>query len=166
MKKSLYKKLFLCSLIICSGCASANVTEQTAATPQQTEKTNKQKNREKLEGIMKDKNVVLTAKDVQYNMPNSLDQKFAMSGKIELDDYYNYGFTDLERKYFVVRLTPDFPEGYSESWYIYLHRESFGKLYDTLQKNPYEYMLGLFEIPRQYYEKGQGNMAIAQLISW
>lgn len=52
------------------------------------------------ESFMKEKNVRLMGKDVQFDMKNNLDIEFAMEGSAELDNYYNYGFDDLEVDYF------------------------------------------------------------------
>ena len=61
---------------------------------------------EAFQAYMQENGITLTAKDVQYDMQNNLDQNFAILGTGELDTYYNYGFADVESEYFSVDITP------------------------------------------------------------
>lgn len=118
-----------------------------------------------LEDYMKNNNIYLSATDVQYNMKNNVDKKFAITGTIELDDYYNYGFDDsIEKDYFCASLEQ--PGGsYSTNWYLYFHRQSFLELFNTLKERPAEITATLI-IPKYRYEEGQGNMAQVESVTW
>ena len=59
-----------------------------------------------INAYMKEKNLTLKAKDIQFDMKNNVDKEFAMEGSVELADYYNYGFTD-ESKYFCIKVSAD-----------------------------------------------------------
>ncbi|WP_107842171.1 hypothetical protein [Metasolibacillus meyeri] len=100
--------------------------------------------------------VNLTAKEVQYNMKNNLDKKFFINGSVELCDYYNYGFTN-ESAYFCGHITP-IDGSYSDSWYLYFHRDSFNVLYDAMLRGEVNMMI-IAEIPSSVYKNNQGNMA-------
>lgn len=106
--------------------------------------------------IKQERSISLTNKDVQFDMVNNLDMEFAIVGIAEIDDYYNYGFTN-EEKYFVARVTPD-GGSYTESWYLYFHRESFAALYDNLKSGNYR-IKATAKVPSNVYKSGQGNMA-------
>lgn len=103
-------------------------------------------------------------KDIQYDMPNKLDKEFVVAGKAELSDYYNYGFRDTEKDYFVVRITP-YDGEYRNTWYLYLHRESFEKLFNSLKEGE-RAIIATCEIPDYIYKEGQGNMAFVNQIRW
>lgn len=118
----------------------------------------------KLESFMKEFNVKLTAKDVQYDMPNNLDKEFAVEGTAKLSTYYNYGFRDMEKDYFVVSLRPT-GGAYSDEWYLYLHRESFKALFDKLKDSDVTIIV-VAEIPKWVYKDNQGNMAFVSRVRW
>lgn len=109
--------------------------------------------------FMKDTGVRLKGKEVQYDMANNLDTDFYLEGTVELCDYYNYGYTN-EEKYFCGEITPT-DGNYSDSWYLYFHRESFDSIYDTLLTGSIDLMV-VAKIPSTSYESGQGNMAKVQ----
>lgn len=117
-----------------------------------------------LNQFMEENSITLTAKDVQYDMPNNLDKLFALSGVAELDDYYNYGFDDFEDSYFSTFVIPD-GGSYSDGWYLYFHRDSFKELFNALKSNDVSVVLSA-QIPKWVYEKNQGNMAIVKSVQW
>ena len=83
---------------------------------------------------MQENRITLTAKDVQYDMQNDLDQNFAILGTGELDTYYNYGFADAESEYFSVDITP-FDGEFSDGWNLYFNRSDYSELYNLLKEN-------------------------------
>jgi hypothetical protein len=117
------------------------------------------KKEEEFKEFMDEAGVTLTAKDVQFDMVNNLDEEFALVGVAELSDYYNYGFTN-EKAYFVARVTPD-NGSYSDSWYLYFNRVSFDALYNTLKKGE-QRIRAIAVIPESAYKSGQGNMAVVK----
>ena len=118
------------------------------------------------EKFMKDANITLTAKDVQYDMVNNLDKDFGLEGYAELDDYYNYGYnSDLEKDYFCMRVEP-IGGNFSDSWYIYCHRNSFKELFQKLKDNSVVEVYVKCQISKYMYEDNQGNMAEARSISY
>ncbi|MFS0776098.1 hypothetical protein ABC255_08840 [Neobacillus sp. 3P2-tot-E-2] len=114
--------------------------------------------------FMKEAGVSLTAKEVQFNMSNNLDEKFFLEGTIELCDYYNYGFTN-ESKFFCGQVTP-LDGGYSDSWYLYFNRTSYSKLYDGLLNGQVSNILIAAQIPSKVYKSSQGNMAVVNAAYW
>jgi len=102
--------------------------------------------------------VTKTADEVQYNMPNNLDEVFYLEGELELCDYYNYGYTN-ETDYFCGRLTPT-DGNYSNSWYLYFQRNSFKGVYNILLNGSTNDILIAAKVIGRVYESGQGNMAV------
>ncbi len=170
MKKTLCA-LTILTLLFTVGCsnyepATTNTENSTANSSQPTiEYVEPTPTITGFEKFMNDNNLTLTAKDVQYDMVNNLDKEFGLSGYAELDDYYNYGFDDsLEKDYFCIRVEP--VDGkYSDSWYIYCHRDSFVKLFEELKLNPQILYLKC-TIPKYMYEENMNNMALAESIRW
>ncbi len=118
-----------------------------------------------LDTLMQENGVTLTARDVQYNMPNNIEKLFGLEGTGELCDYYNWGYDDsIKGDYFCVRIAP--PGGtLREDWYIYFNRTSFDKVYqDLLEGDIYIYLLA--KIDQQYYDVHQGNQARAVSVRW
>jgi hypothetical protein len=115
------------------------------------------------ETFMEDNKIKLTAKKVQFDMENNLNVKFALEGYAEIDDYYNYGYDDYEKDYFCICVEPS-DGSYSDSWYVYCHRESFNELFDYLLEHDYKYVMIIAKIDE--YQSNQNNMATAYLISW
>jgi hypothetical protein len=114
-----------------------------------------------MKDFMKEKNVTLTGKDVQYDMKNNLDKEFVVMGMGKLSNYYNYGFdSSIESRYFCVEVTP-FNGSYSDRWYLYFTRADFGVLFNNLKQGE-KGILAVCNIPRSVYEPGQGNMAEVQ----
>lgn len=121
-----------------------------------------------LETYMNEMKVFLTAKEVQHNIENNLNQKFGIVGSVELDDYYNYGFdSSFEKDYFCVTITPQ-DEGYSDRWYVYCKRdrESFKKFYDGLIERKSIKARMILQIPKLFYKENQGNMAMLYSVEW
>jgi len=118
------------------------------------------------EKFMKDNSLTLTAKDLQFDMVNNLDKEFGLEGYAELDDYYNYGFdSDIEKDYFCMRVEP-VGGRFSDSWYIYCHRDSFKKLFQKLKDLNVVEVYVKCKIPKSIYEDNQGNMAEAMRIGY
>lgn len=112
-----------------------------------------------------DNNITLTASDVQYNMSNNVGKEFSLVGTAKLSDYYNYGFnSSIEGSYFCLSVTPT-GGGYTDSWYIYCHRDSFKELFDDLQAGSVA-VNAVCEIPSFRYKSGQGNMAQLSYVAW
>lgn len=88
-----------------------------------------------------------------------------MEGTATLSTYYNYGFSNIEEKYFVVKLRPT-GGSYNDEWYLYLHRQSFEQLFDKLMNNNSVYMITTVRIPSSIYKEGQGNMAEVRSARW
>lgn len=75
-----------------------------------------------------------TNNDVQYDKYSYLGQNFIIIGSAELDDYYNYFYSDLAPVYFCMQITPE-GGGYTDRWYIYAQRDTFKKLFDELKES-------------------------------
>jgi hypothetical protein len=117
-----------------------------------------------LHEIMQQRNVTLTAKEVQYDMANNLDKEFGLSGDGEICDYYNWGYDDsIKDKYFCVEVTPS--GGLRERWYIYFSRENASKLYQDLLKGNVQIFLTA-KIQGNLYDENQGNMATGIYAEW
>lgn len=114
--------------------------------------------------FMEKNQIKLTAKDVQYDMSNNLDQKFVIKGTIELDDYYNYAFSKFEKVAFSTYIIPENGK-YSDGWYIYFDREVYSNLFDLLKEREVSIMIGAY-IPTLNYSDNQGKMAIAHVADW
>lgn len=110
----------------------------------------------KKEEFIKDEFITTTADEVQYNMSNSLDKQFYMAGRVELCDYYNYGFTN-EDKVFCGKFTP-LDDSASSGWYLYFSRDSFEGIFNNLLNGSRDIRV-IAEVPSTLYKSGQGNMA-------
>lgn len=75
-----------------------------------------------------------TYKDVKYDPLSYLNKYFTVSGTVELDDYYNYDYRDLESVYFCICITPT-GGGYTDRWYIYCDRGKYKNLLESLKNN-------------------------------
>ena len=117
-----------------------------------------------IEEYMTENNIVLSWKDIQYDMSNNLDKEFIVAGTAELSDYYNYGFKGREGDYFCVSITP-YDGKYSNRWHLYFHRESFEKLFNSLKEGNRR-IITTCEIPDFIYKEGQGNMAFVNQAQW
>lgn len=116
--------------------------------------------------FMKDYNITLTAKDVQFDLKNNLDKYFAIDGYATLDSYYNYGFVNFEEKWFCIRVTPVDGDS-SDSWYIYGGRDdAFKDIFDKLKAEGEIHIIAGCFIPKKFYEDGQGNLAVMDKISY
>lgn len=103
--------------------------------------------------------------DVKQDIEKYIDQEFLIEGEIKAWDYYNYGFDeDIKKYYFCTELRPKNGK-FTSRWYIYFHRESFKELYNELKKGKLE-VVGKAIIPKEAYEEGQDNMAIAVEVKW
>lgn len=63
----------------------------------------------------------ITYIDAKYSPYSSLGSNFIITGRAELDDYYNYDYRDMEMVYFCICITPE-GGGFSDRWYIYGRR--------------------------------------------
>lgn len=118
----------------------------------------------RIKEYMKESKVSLYWKDIQYDMPNNLDKEFVVAGIAELSDYYNYGFRGREDDYFCISVTP-YDGKYTNRWHLYLHRESFKELFNSL-KGEERVIIATCEIPDFVYKEGQGNMAFVNQVRW
>ncbi|WP_052352968.1 DUF2628 domain-containing protein [Neobacillus dielmonensis] len=134
--------------------AEATTTDEASMTYEQA-----------FDNYMQENGIRLTAKDVQFDMKNNLDQDFAIFGTAELDTYYNYGFADIEDEYFSVDITP-FDGEYGDNWNLYFSRKDFGELFDTLKANGTVTIAATGIIPSSVYEDDQGNLAAAKQATW
>jgi hypothetical protein len=117
------------------------------------------------QSYMQDNGITLTARDVQYDMLNNLDQDFAIMGTAELDTYYNWGFADAESEYFSVDITP-FDGEYGDNWNLYFNRNDFAELFNLLKTSGNVTIAATGIIPSNMYEDGQGNLALAKQATW
>lgn len=115
-----------------------------------------------LKEFMEEKNILLTGKEVQYDMENHLDETFAIKGQAELYNYYNYGFRGIEKDFFCIRVEQDI---YSEGWYVYMDRKSFAGLYEELMVEKVEVIVECF-IPKSAYEKNMDNLSLGLSVKW
>ncbi len=167
--KLLCLSLCLILLVLCfSGCSgvetmpdSVDNTELMNQIKQLTEDINAQ-NQKIIDTFIRDNNIILNSKDVQYDMENNLDKQFLVEGVAKLSDYYNYGFDhSLEKEFFVMKVVP-IDEGYSDEWYLYCHRESAKELFNKLKEEHEVFIRAGAIIPKSRYKKGQNNMAMVQ----
>ncbi|KQL53106.1 hypothetical protein AN964_06000 [Heyndrickxia shackletonii] len=141
-----------------SNLVASNLDEDFIKKSLVTQVTKKTANDEGIkEAYMSEQNLSLTANEVSYNMPNNLDKPFFIEGEVKLCNYYNYGFTN-EKDLFCGQLTPT-NGNYSDSWYLYFHRESFDPLYQKLINGGTSEVMVTAIIPSRAYQSGQGNMA-------
>lgn len=117
-------------------------------------------NEDKKKEFMRKHGAEITGKDVQYDLVNNLDKSFYLEGTIELCDYYNYGYTN-EKSNFCGLFTP-LDGGYSDSWYLYLNRETFEPVYKALMNGIGSDLRIIAKVPSGVYKKGQGNMALVE----
>lgn len=155
--KLLYSSLFV-GVLFLSGCNMTNgdnAVETNAMEHDSTETIGDILKRNAEEFKVKH-NISLDSKDVQFDMVNNLGKEFLIEGYAQLDDYFNYGFTN-EKGYFATRITP---EDGNDHWYVYFERKSSERLFAELKKNEKisVYIIGV--IPKNVYKQGQGNMAL------
>ncbi|MCT1538440.1 MULTISPECIES: hypothetical protein [Lysinibacillus] len=155
----------LCSVLLFSACGKEEIVE-VDKTSQEEKDPSKMYATEYVEPseeekFIEDNMVRLTGKEVQYNLANNLNVEFYLNGNVELCDYYNYGYTN-EAKFFCGQLTP-VDGDYSDSWYLYFHRDSFDNAYQALLEGNINMRI-IAKIPSNGYERGQGNMAVVKKI--
>lgn len=95
------------------------------------------------------------AREVQYDKLSHIGDRFLVSGTAELDDYYNYGYDNLEPVYFCINIRPT-GGSYSDEWYIYADRNEFAELYKSLLNGSKNISL-VAEI--WFWPTGSNNMA-------
>ena len=165
------RKFIICVLlfVLCFNLAGCNNNINNKEYKELTEKIRQDytvtSKSNKLENFIEEYNIELTAKDVQYDMSNNLDKYFLVEGIAELSTYYNYGFNDLEKDYFCIRVA--LIEGkHSDSWYLYCNRKSFAILFDDLKENDSIRIIARCIIPSSVYDKNQGNLAQLKTLIW
>lgn len=114
-----------------------------------------------LSAFMTKNNIELNYMDVEYNIENNLDNSFAIEGKADLSDYFNYNFSDKEKEYFNVSLKTN--NKASNYWHLYFDREQFKDLFDTLKGGSKNIMVKAI-MPSNLYEDGMNNMAVCELV--
>ncbi|WP_223553399.1 hypothetical protein [Lysinibacillus sphaericus] len=154
----------LCSVLFLTACGKGEKTVEAEKTNQEDLAPGQQYATEYVEPSEEEKFVeenlvTLTGKEVQYNLENNLNVEFYLNGNVELCNYYNYGYTN-EGAYFCGKLTP-VDGDYSDSWYLYFHRDSFDSAYQALLEGNINMRI-IAKIPSEGYERGQGNMAVVQ----
>ncbi len=113
---------------------------------------------------MREKGVILTARQVQYDMANNIGNEFGLTGEAKLCDYYNWGYdVSIKNRYFCVDVIPS--GGYLEKWYIYFGRDSGSKLYQALLESNVQIFL-IARINPLWYEENQENMATGSYAAW
>lgn len=162
MKKTFGLALVVCLVFSLVGCSDADNRGIDVPPPPPTETLSN----ELIFDILKEKyDVEYLGKDIEYNIPNMLDKKFAVAGNAILSDYYNYGFEDAEEKYYCIKVEPLYNTS-KEDWYVYLNREHFNEFYDELIIVGEKYAVFICSIPSTYYTKGQSQMAFGHNIAW
>lgn len=158
--------ILLCSVLILSACGKdegkvveVDLTDQDVPASERHASEYVEPELSEDEKFMKEFDLRLTGREVQFNLANSVDKEFFLNGSVELCDYYNYGYTN-EKSYFCGKLTP-VDGGHADSWYVYFHRSSFDKFYQTLLNGDVN-MRMVASIPSESYDRGQGNMAIVK----
>ncbi|OCA87797.1 hypothetical protein A8F94_08110 [Bacillus sp. FJAT-27225] len=149
---------------------TANQTEEdTSSNSQDTysDASSLAEVQELLNSYMDETGLAMKAIDVQYDMANQLDREFAIIGTASLSDYYNYGFSELEKEFFAVKIYPlEDSSSIKDVWTLYFNRTDFAELFNTLKVNGETILVGTGVIPSQLYEDSQGNLAIASQASW
>jgi hypothetical protein len=158
------KKVIIIGIMLLSaimfGCSSKST--QTIITTNSTNTAKTQSEDTSIDLYMKENNISLKAKDVQFDMKNNLDKDFVIEGIAKLSGYYNYGFKD-EENYFCIKVNTDNTE--SNSWYLYCDRKSFSELFEIV-KSKNAYITATCKISSNIYKSDQGNMAEVSNIKW
>lgn len=132
----------------------SRVEEMIAESATKSEQSNIHRMEKVNEEFKNDYSISLDSIDVQYDMPNNLNNRFFIGGTLEICDYYNYGFTD-DNTFFCGEMTPD--DG-TDSWYVYFDRNKYSGVYDKLLTENLSARISAI-IPEKMYKKNQGNMA-------
>lgn len=94
--------------------------------------------------------------EVQYDKIGHLGRQFMITGKAELDDYYNWDYRGLEAIYFCIRIRPN-GGNLSNEWYVYASRTTHKDLYDKLMSNPGTSVTLICTL--YFFDTGSNNMA-------
>ncbi|MBO5745504.1 MAG: hypothetical protein J6S13_00250 [Clostridia bacterium] len=73
--------------------------------------------------------------DVKYSPYSYIGRNFIITGRAELDDYFNYDYRNYETFSFCIAVTP-VGGGYSDRWYIYGERSRYAELFERLKNGP------------------------------
>lgn len=137
--------------VIASSTPSSTATPKPSPSPQKT----------RLEQFQEKTKVNKTGIDFKYDQKGNLGVNFILYGEPELDDYYNYGFSDLEETFFCIRIRYE-----NEYWYLYAHRESFPDLYNDLLNQKVTDLYAVCKVEEYQFEDGQRNMAMIYRVSY
>lgn len=91
----------------------------------------KQLTDEMLDGLNQKYGELPDEKIIRYDKANNDGKLFVISGKAELDDYYNWGYSNYEKTHFSIEITPE-GSNVMDFWHIYADREAFSTLYSIL----------------------------------
>lgn len=122
--------LVLLLIISATGCQDDRSEQRTYKNNYSNSSLNPTEDSKKQEFLAKYPDA-LQAREVKYNPLQCLGKNFVLSGRAELDDYYNYDYRGLESVYFCIHVTPE-GGSYADSWYIYADRSSKSELYEQL----------------------------------
>lgn len=142
--------ILLGSVLLLSACGEDDTVDKVEASNNETIITDQKSDEEK---FMIDFDITLTGKEVQYNMQNNLDKNFFLKGRVELCNYYNYGFLN-ESKFFCGKIVTED----NGNWHLYFDREVYDSVYKDLIDGSLPLMISAF-IPSGAYKGNQGNMA-------
>ncbi|MCR8843149.1 hypothetical protein NQ117_05605 [Paenibacillus sp. SC116] len=107
--------------------------------------------------------VNLRAGDVQYDLGSMLDRDFVIGGRAKLCDYYGYGFTQFEDKFYCVDVEQLDGKG---SWYLYFDREKDREFYSDLIASKGMIVVATAFVPGSIFKHEQGRLAAAVSPVW
>jgi hypothetical protein len=129
------------------------VTQQNAAMAGQQRQQEEQRRAEEITNL-------LTAREVESDQPSFLDQPFVLKGRIEISNYYNYGYQKAEQTHYSFRIN----DGTGHHCDAYMERGIAGNLRPQLLSagGP---LKGLFTVVllRRRYEANAGNLLVELL---
>lgn len=118
------------------------------------------------EYVAKENITLLSADDVRYDPINNAGKPFLLVGTIELSDYYNYFFSDMEDTHFSTVVTPT-GGSYLDQWHIYMSRDGMSELFNDLKTGTVKTVALVAYIPETSNENHiQSDMAAVQFASW
>lgn len=162
--KSFFIIIFTSILFVITGCSTVPSTDKNESIQQEESKEDSTQDiiaqyDEIYNQLNESAGTTLTPKEVQYNMANHLDEYFGILGIAELDDYYNYGWRDEEKNYFVISLQPYNTTSFKDRWYVYISRSTHEELYNSLLSEGKQIVYAKSIIDTYRYKDGQGNLA-------
>jgi hypothetical protein len=149
--------LLMMTIAFLAAC-SPTVDEEEAAQPQ--EKTEEEHpGNYTFDQFMEDRSLDTDGEDIPYKVEDFVGERFAVQGTAQLDNYYNYGYKDLEVTHFVIKVIKED----ALHWYLYVSREEYPELFQELKKGPVE-VYAQASVSEDYYESEQGHLAMAEEI--